>query len=50
MEKYVHPYNIFYPGSSLQIAFGESEENTNYFLLVDNKKYILEEALYAEST
>lgn len=36
--------NIFYPGSSLQIAFGESEKNIIACLTFnDNKKYILDE-------
>jgi UDP-2,3-diacylglucosamine pyrophosphatase LpxH len=35
--------NIYYTGSSLQIAFGESENNTILYLTVNNKKLIKDE-------
>lgn len=35
--------NIYYPGSSMQHAFGESEKNIIPFLKIENKKYELEE-------
>lgn len=35
--------NIYYPGSSMQVAFGESQDNIIAYFTFENKKYELEE-------